>query len=82
MGRTACTEPLCLYKGALYLFHFHEDKEVKNEVTKWLHVQTAEFCDIGTQKLVPRLNKCLDTVGDYVEKQLKVNVRGFFAPFC
>ena len=22
MGRTACTEPQCLYKGALYLYHF------------------------------------------------------------
>ena len=22
MGRTACTEPQCLYKGALYLFYF------------------------------------------------------------
>jgi len=22
MGRTACTEPQCLYKGALYLFFF------------------------------------------------------------
>jgi len=22
MGRTACTEPQCLYKGALYLFRF------------------------------------------------------------
>jgi hypothetical protein len=43
---------------------FHEDKEVKNEVTKWLHAQAAEFCDIGTEKPVPRLNKCLDTVGD------------------
>ena len=21
MGRTACTEPQCLYKGALYLYH-------------------------------------------------------------
>jgi len=21
MGRTACTEPQCLYKGALYLFY-------------------------------------------------------------
>jgi len=46
---------------------FHEDKEVKNEVTKWLHVQAAQFCD-KTQKPVPRLNKSLDRVGDYVEK--------------
>jgi hypothetical protein len=47
---------------------FHEDEEVKNEVTTWLHAQAAEFYDIGIQKLVPRLNKCLDKGGDYVEK--------------
>ena len=23
MGHTACTEPQCLYKGALYLYHFY-----------------------------------------------------------
>jgi hypothetical protein len=47
---------------------FHEDKEVKKEVTAWLRAQAAELCDIGIQKLVPRLNKCLDKGGDYVEK--------------
>jgi hypothetical protein len=46
---------------------FHEE-EVKNEVTIWLHVQVAESSDIGIQKIVPRLNKCLDKGGDYVEK--------------
>ena len=25
-GRTACTEPQCLYKGALYLFTLHADE--------------------------------------------------------
>jgi L-arabinose isomerase len=47
---------------------FHEDKEVKNEVTTWLRAQVAEFYDIRIQKLVRRLNKCLDNGGDYVEK--------------
>jgi hypothetical protein len=47
---------------------FHEDKEVKNEVTMSLRAQAAEFYDIRIQKLVPRLNKCLDKGGDYVEK--------------
>ena len=51
---------------------FHEDEEVKNEVSTWLRELEAEFCDIGIQKLVPRLNKCLDKGGDYVEKQLTV----------
>ena len=30
--------------------------------------QAADFYDSGIQKLVPRLNKCLDYAGDYVEK--------------
>jgi hypothetical protein len=47
---------------------FHEDEEVKNEVTTWLRAQAAEFNDIKIQKLVPKLNKCLDKGGDYVEK--------------
>jgi hypothetical protein len=31
-------------------------------------LQAAEFYDSGIQKLVPRLIKCLDNAGDYVEK--------------
>jgi len=30
--------------------------------------QVADFYDSGIQKLVPRLNKCLNNAGDYVEK--------------
>ena len=30
--------------------------------------QTADFYDSGIQKLVPRLNKCLDIASEYVEK--------------
>jgi histone-lysine N-methyltransferase SETMAR len=47
---------------------FHEDEEVKNEVTAWLRAQVAEFYDIVIPNLVPRLTKCLDRGGDYVEK--------------
>jgi hypothetical protein len=39
---------------------FHGDEEVKNKVTVWLHAHVVEFCDIGIQRFVPRLNKCLD----------------------
>jgi hypothetical protein len=38
------------------------------EVMTWFKGQAADFYDSGIQKLVPRLNKCLDNVGDYVEK--------------
>ena len=38
MGRTACTEPQCLYKGALYLITFYQMSELlhiyKGQVTK------------------------------------------------
>jgi hypothetical protein len=44
---------------------FHEDEEVKNEVTAWLRAQAESS---GIQNLVPRLNKCLDKGDDYVEK--------------
>jgi len=47
---------------------FHKDEDLKNEVTTCLHAQVVEFYDIGIQKLVPRLHKCLDKGGDYVEK--------------
>jgi len=45
-----------------------DDDEVQDEVMKWFKGQAAEFYDSGTQKLVPRLNKCLDNADDYVEK--------------
>jgi len=34
----------------------------------WFKVQAADFYDSGIQKLVPRLNKCLDNASDYVDK--------------
>ena len=46
----------------------HEDEEVKNKVTTWLHAQVAVFYGIIIQKLVPQLNKCHDKIGDNVEK--------------
>jgi len=47
---------------------FDDDDEVQEEVMTWFKGQAAEFCDSRIQKLVPRLNKCLDNSGDYVEK--------------
>jgi len=43
---------------------FHEDQEVKNEVTNWFRMKEAEFCDIRLQKLLSTPNKCLDKDGD------------------
>ena len=47
---------------------FDDDDEVQKEVMTWFKGQTADFYDSGIHKLVPRLNKCLDSAGDYVEK--------------
>ncbi|GFV01055.1 histone-lysine N-methyltransferase SETMAR [Trichonephila clavipes] len=47
---------------------FHDDDEIKNEVEMWFRQQAATFYDCGIQKLVHRLNKCLDKGGDHVEK--------------
>ena len=48
--------------------HCNGDDEVQEEVMTWFKGQAADFYDSGMQKLVPRLNKCLDNAGDYVEK--------------
>ena len=45
---------------------FDDDDEVQEEVMTRFKGQAADFYDSGIQKLVPRLNKCLDNAGDYV----------------
>ena len=47
---------------------FDDDDEVQEEVMTWFKRLAADFYDSGIQKLVPRLNKCLDNAGDCVEK--------------
>ena len=47
---------------------FTSDDDVKTAVTRWLKSQGAEFYETGINKLVPRLDKCLNLGGDYVEK--------------
>jgi len=42
--------------------------EVQEEVMTCFKGQAADFYDSGIQKLDPRLNKCLDNAGDYIEK--------------
>jgi len=50
----------------------HDDDvdEVPEEVMTWFKGLAADFYDSGTQKLVPKLNKCLDNAGDYVENKV------------
>jgi len=42
--------------------------KVQEEVMARFKGQAADFYDSGIHKLVPRLKKCLDNAGDYVEK--------------
>jgi len=50
-----------------HFWRFEDDDEVQ-EVMTWFKGLSADFYDSGMQKLVPRLNKCLDNAGDYVKK--------------
>jgi len=47
---------------------FDDDDDLKNAVQKWPKSQAAAFYEEGTQKLVPRYDKCLNNGGEYVEK--------------
>jgi len=40
----------------------------KKKSMTWFKGQAANFYDSGIEKLVLRLNKCLENAGDYVEK--------------
>jgi len=47
---------------------FDDDDKMQEEVMSWFKMQAADFYYSGIQKLVPRLSKCLDNTGDYIEK--------------
>jgi len=47
---------------------FEGEDEVQEEVITWFKGQAGDFYDSGIQKLIPRLNICLDNASDYVEK--------------
>ena len=47
---------------------FDKDDEVQEKVMTWFKGQVADFYDSGIQKLVLRLNKCLDNASYNVEK--------------
>ena len=48
--------------------NFDDGDELQEEVMMWFKLLAADFYDSGIQKLVPRLNKCLDNASDCVEK--------------
>jgi len=54
MGRTACTEPQCLYKGALYPFHYVNDRIEKITIERqkfwgiYIYIKKYKRIWIGT----------------------------------
>ena len=48
--------------------HFATDAEVKSGVRRWLYSRQTDFYEQGILKLVPRWEKCVEKIGDYVEK--------------
>ena len=49
---------------------FQNDREQEKSVAQWFRSQAVDSYDTGMQKLVPRYDKCLNSRGEYVEKQL------------
>jgi len=47
---------------------FDVEDDLKDGVQKWLTSQTAQFCEEGMYKRVPRYDKCLSNGGEYVGK--------------
>ncbi|GBM41528.1 hypothetical protein AVEN_32332-1 [Araneus ventricosus] len=47
---------------------FTSNSDVKTTAENWLNVQGRDFYQAGLNKLVLRLDKCLNRFGDYVEK--------------
>jgi len=60
MGRTACTEPQCLYKGALYLIFIPQKPVIFNVKNVWsytslppTHLQTFLACSLIKHNCIP-----------------------------
>uniref|UniRef100_A0A1Y1L879 Mos1 transposase HTH domain-containing protein n=1 Tax=Photinus pyralis TaxID=7054 RepID=A0A1Y1L879_PHOPY len=55
-------------KQALGGTRFRTGEELQDMVRTWLDEQAADLYEEGIIKLVPRYEKCLNRLGDYVEK--------------
>jgi hypothetical protein len=47
---------------------FLSSEEVEMAVSEWLRMQEPNFFGDGIFKLMPRWDKCITVLGDYVEK--------------
>ena len=67
MNRQNVTKWCCEFSEGRTNIH-DEQRSVRPSLISDDLLQAADLYDSGIQKLVPRLNKCLDNAGDYVEK--------------
>lgn len=47
---------------------FLTDDEIQSAVKQWAKEAAGDFFDEGIRKFIPRLTKCIEKGGDYVEK--------------
>jgi len=47
---------------------FNDNDGVKENVLNWLQYQDKDFFAAGINKLIKKWNKCINIVGDHVEK--------------
>jgi len=65
MGRTASTEPQCLYKGTIYFYKLAGKciasvfRVVQEEVTWWLHYKTPAHVYQFTRRNIPYVRSSL-----------------------
>jgi hypothetical protein len=47
---------------------FSSDEKVKEEVTTWFEEQSKDFSSSGIKSLQQKWAKCIELLGDYIEK--------------
>ena len=78
MGRTACTEPQCLYKGALYLSPFFILEMQKWGLTEIIYITSIARTDTVTNYVCPLLSAKLSSNETTKQKC----VRSFWGNVC
>ncbi|KAJ9592242.1 hypothetical protein L9F63_001243 [Diploptera punctata] len=51
-----------------WAYHYTPETKQASAVRRWLHSNQTDFYEQGILKLVTRWEKCVEKVGDYVEK--------------
>jgi histone-lysine N-methyltransferase SETMAR len=65
-------------KKFLRVKRFSSDEEVKEAVTTWFEGQSKDFFSRGIKSLQQKWAKCIELLGDYIEKHKKIFVISCF----